>query len=89
MMENLSKNNPIVVVPQENLETLDMKPRVDILEDVRFSKAIPKSIKYFQLGSLKGGGTFNLEYTKSSKKFTQGMARDSMAAIWNREERKQ
>ena len=56
--------NPVVVVPSSEMVSLNLQPKVDILEDVQFTKAIPKSIKYFQIGSLKSAN-HKLEHTKS------------------------
>ena len=63
-ISNFSTNNPVVVVPNPAMESLDNKPRVDILEDVMFNKAIPKSIKYYKPGTLTGNNN-KLVYVKS------------------------
>lgn len=39
--------NPVIVVPSNDVKTLDMMPRISILEDLQFRKALPKSFKYF------------------------------------------
>ena len=46
-IEQMNKN-PVLVMPDHNVRHLDMMPRVNILEDIQFRKAIPKSFKLFE-----------------------------------------
>lgn len=56
-------NNPILVTHHPSVQSLDMIPRVNIIEDVQFRKALPKSYKHFdsaepfsqRLGKIKDG----------------------------------
>ena len=41
--------HPQITVPDENMEILDMMPRMDIIEDQSYRRMIPKSIKMFRL----------------------------------------
>ena len=41
--------NPILVLPDENLKTLDMFPRVNLIEDLQFRKQLPNSFKMYHL----------------------------------------
>ena len=40
--------NPVVVTANQNVKVLDMLPKVNILEDCQFRKALPKSFKVYQ-----------------------------------------
>ena len=41
------KSNPVLVLPDEHLKTLDMFPRVNLIEDIQFRKQIPKSFQMY------------------------------------------
>ena len=46
---HISMKDPLVTIPDEKLQILDMMPRLDIIEDQFFRKSIPKSTKRFKL----------------------------------------
>lgn len=46
---HVSQKDPLVMVPDDSMQILDMMPRLDIIEDQFFRKSIPKSTKLFKL----------------------------------------
>ena len=76
--------NPDLVMPSQEVTTLDMMPRVSILEDLQFRKALPKSLKYFdklhpfseKLGKI-----------KDNTKFMTAISKDMLSTVISREAR--
>ena len=62
---SMSKN-PVLVMPDKEIMTLDMLPRVSMLEDIQFRKALPKSFKLF---SKMAPFSDRLDLIRDSKKF--------------------
>jgi len=68
--------NQVLVMPNQEVKTLDMMPRVSILEDLQFRKALPKSFKYFdklhpfseKLGKIKDNTKFMTAVSKDMLK---------------------
>ena len=44
----MSQRNPLIAVPDERVQILDMVPRLDIIEDQFFRKSIPKSTRMYK-----------------------------------------
>ena len=80
-LESMSKN-PVLVMPDQNVKSLDMKPRVHVLEDVHFRKALPKTFKYFE---KRVPFSEKLGKIKDSKKFMQSISQDMLRTSIERE----
>ena len=39
---------PVVVTSSQDVLNLDMQPKVNIIEDIQFRKALPKSFRVYQ-----------------------------------------
>ena len=46
--KHLSEKDPLVTIPDQRIEILDMVPKLDIIEDQTFRKSIPKSTKLYK-----------------------------------------
>lgn len=69
------EKNPVLVIPSKEVKTLDMMPRVSILEDLQFRKALPKSFKYFE--KLQPFSE-KLGKIKDSTKFMSAISKDKL-----------
>ena len=67
--------NPILVLPDSNLKTLDMFPRVDLIEDLQFRKALPNSFKMHKFSIPFSDQAC---YSKNRINFTNQMAKDQL-----------
>jgi len=72
------------MVPDPNLEILDMMPRADIIEDQVYRRAIPKSIKMYK---LRRNFSEALDHLPDLTKFCNGVTRAALQATKEREEK--
>lgn len=79
---HISMRDPLVTIPDENLQILDMMPRLDIIEDQFFRKSIPKSTKLFKL--RKNFSDMNDKKTNSTS-FMNNVIKDNLNASKDRE----
>ena len=77
-------NNPVLVMPTVAMESLDMMPRVNVLEDIQFRKAIPKSFKLFKKMAPFSERLGNI---KDYKKFMGAISKDMLRTVVNREKK--
>ena len=80
-LQALSKN-PVLVVQSEGIQNLDMKPRVNIIEDLQFRKALPKSVKLFD---KMAPFSEKLGRIRDNKKFMTAISKDMMRTVIARE----
>lgn len=76
--------NPVLVLPGQEIETLDMMPRISMLEDLHFRKALPKSFKLF---NKMAPFSERLDLIKDSKKFISSLSKDMLRSVIGREAR--
>ena len=69
-------------MPGQEVETLDMMPRVSMLEDIHFRKALPKSYKLF---SKMAPFSDRLDLIRDSKKFISSLSKDMLRTVIGRE----
>ena len=74
--------NPVLVLPNENVQSLDMQPRINIIEDLQFRKAIPKSLKLFD---KMAPFSEKLGRIRDNKKFMSAISKDMMRTVIARE----
>lgn len=74
--------NPVLVLPSNDVRQLDMMPRIQILEDLQFRKALPKSYKYFDKCLPFGA---KLGKIKDYQKFMQAISRDMLKTTLTRD----
>ena len=83
-IQTMSKN-PVLVTPSLDVKSIDMLPRVNILEDLQFRKALPKSFKLFD----KGAAPFSnaLDKIQDNKKFMSSLSNDMLRTAVARDSR--
>ena len=74
--------NPVVVLPSQGVQSLDMNPRVNIIEDLQFRKALPKSVKLFD---KMAPFSEKLSRIRDNKKFMSAISKDMMRTVIARE----
>ena len=82
-IDTMSKN-PVLVMPDQEVETLDRMPRVSMLEDIHFRKALPKSYKLF---TKMAPFSDRLDLIRDSKKFISSLSKDMLRTVIGREAR--
>ena len=77
-------DNPVLVMPTAAMESLDMMPRVNVLEDIQFRKAIPKSFKLFKKMAPFSERLGNI---KDYKQFMGAISKDMLRTVILREKK--
>lgn len=74
--------NPVLVTTGHDVTTLDFMPRVSMLEDIHFRKALPKSFKLFM---KMAPFSERLDLIRDSKKFISSLSKDMLRTVISRE----
>ena len=77
-----TSKNPVLVTPSQDIEILDMLPRINVLEDLQFRKALPKSFKLFM---KMAPFSERLDLIRDSKKFISSLSKDMLRTVIRRE----
>ena len=72
----------MLITPSRGVTSLDMMPRVNILEDVHFRKALPKSFKLYRRIVPFGDG---MNKIKDPRKFMRQISSDMLSTAIGRE----
>ena len=83
LIELMSKNQ-VLVTQDRGVTSLDMMPRVSLLEDISFRKALPKSFKLYRRVVPFGDG---MNKIKDSRKFMRQISSDMLSTAISREVR--
>lgn len=76
--------NPVLVMPSKDVASLDMMPRVNIIEDMQFRKALPKTFKLYDKCAP---FSEKLGKIKDSKKFMNKISQDMLSTVMTRDAR--
>ena len=79
----MSKNQ-VLVTQDKNVTSLDMMPRVSLLEDIAFRKALPKSFRLYRRVVPFGDG---MNKIKDPRKFMRQISSDMLSTAIGREVR--